>query len=64
MILHGSRAGRLDSPREKSRPYNHIYITRKPRPVPACPVGRGRELHFPVETREEEYQCLNLLWSL
>ena len=57
MILHGSRASRLDSAGEKSRPYNHIYITREPRPV-------GRELHFPVETREEEYQCLNLLWSL
>jgi len=30
---------------EGSRPCNRIYISRKPRPMPACPVGRGVELH-------------------
>jgi len=31
---------------EESRPCNRKCISRKPRPVPACPVGRGGELHF------------------
>jgi hypothetical protein len=43
--LHFSRASRLDAPPsccrggEESRPYNHTFISRKPRPV-------GGELHF------------------
>jgi hypothetical protein len=30
----------LDRGGEESRPYNHIYISRKPRPVPACAKPR------------------------
>ena len=59
-----SQTGRLDTPPlseedgnglpqwSQSRPYDHIYISRKPRPVPA--VGRGGELHLILPFRCSE----------